>query len=95
MTKDNALHLILQFGRNEEHNLIAEGKKHEAYQIEHARNTLLYALNKSIKRVREVLEDMTNFAISEHGYRLYNPSFFVADDGVRDMVSEFKSKFNR
>lgn len=84
-TKASALYYILKFGRLEEHALIAEGKKHEAYQIEAARTTLLYALTDSLARVRVVLEGM----ISRE-----DVAKFVHDDRTRGLLVELYEKFS-
>lgn len=93
MTRTEALSNILNFGRTEQHALIEEGKHHEAYQIEHARKQMLYALVKSIKAVRELLPQMTSYTIDEDGAWEYNPDTFVQDDFARALVEDFAAKF--
>ena len=94
MKKDTALFLILNFGRQEERSLLAEGKEHEAYQIEHARRTMHYALLESIKHLREVLKLMTEYTVDERGFWQYSPYFFVMDEYTRKLIVDFIIKFD-
>lgn len=93
ITKTTALYMILEFGRTQQHDLISEGKHHEAYQIEHARNQMLYALLDSIKSVREFLPKMTQYTYDEDGVRQYDASYFVFDEYTRNLVKEFAANF--
>ena len=93
MTKVQAMHLVLGFGRDEEHALIAKGEHHQAYQIEHARQQMCYALLESIKNLRTRLDEMTRLEIGEDGVWQYNPYYFVSDGVTRDLVEKFKDKF--
>ena len=95
MTKDKALHMILHFGREKEHMLIAKGETVAAYQIEHARITLHYALNHSIKTVRETLDKMIDMSIAEDGTWEYHPALFVHDEETRKMLSDLREQFNK
>ena len=88
MTKNAALHKILQFGRDEQTSLIEEGLHHEAYQIEHARNRLLYALIVSIKEVRRVLPLMLEGGETEEAILLY-----VHDERTRALIDRFSREF--
>ncbi len=88
MTKNIALHKITQFGRSEQHALIEAGKHHEAYQIEHARNRLLYALVVSIKEVRRVLPLMIDGGETDEAVILR-----VADERTHDLLSAFAADF--
>lgn len=90
MTKSILMHKILQFGRTEQQNLIKADKLHEAYQIEHARNTLLYALLKGIKEVKTVLNAQIEYTIDEKGYCHYAPLAFVSDEFTRNLLTEFR-----
>ena len=93
ITKTTALYKILRFGRAQQHNLIAEGKHHEAYQIEHARNQMLYALMDSIKAVRELLPKMTEYTIDANGIWHYDAARFVSDESTRILINEFAAEF--
>lgn len=93
ITKTTALHKILHFGRTQQHALIAEGKNHEAYQIEHARNQMLYALVDSIKAVRELMPKMTEYIIDANGFWQYDAAHFVSDESTRNLVREFAAEF--
>lgn len=93
MTKVYAMHLVLGFGRDEEHTLIAAGKHTEAYQIEHARQQMAYALLDSIKCLRTRLDEMTRLEIGEDEVWQYNPYYFVSDGYVRELVENFKANF--
>lgn len=89
MTKSKALYKIICFGRKEEHKLIAEGKDHEAYQIEYARNVLLYALQDSVKAVRKSLIEMTTSPDMPD----YKVLAYVWDNFTRGLLEDFKNKF--
>ena len=93
MTKQDAMYMILRFGRAKEYSLLAAGMRDEAHQIKHARDTLLYALLKSIKRVKEVLTEMTEYTIDEDGTWKYNALLFVHHEETRQMLIEFSKKF--
>lgn len=94
MTRFNAMYKILNFGRKEERKLLLEGKTHEAYQIEHARNTLIYFLNENpIKKMFGRIEAMTNYTIDNNGVWQYNPRHFVADEFTRNLLLELKKDF--
>lgn len=93
MKKTTALYHIIEFGKIEERKLRSEGKDHEAYQIEHAREVLHFALLKSIKRVRECLDLMTKYTIDKSGVWEYDGFHFVADEFTRELLNEFKKKF--
>lgn len=85
MTKKDVLYEILKFGKDEQKTLTAQGKLCEAYQFEHARVTLLYALTETIKEVKERLYYMTNY----HEERLL---LYVNDDYVRLQLVELRKK---
>jgi hypothetical protein len=85
-TKTEALYKITQFGRKEEHDLLMEGKQHEAYQIEHARTQLLYALvQNGVAAVQELLYKMT--CIDTDGMN------YVMDNRARDLLAKFYNDF--
>lgn len=87
MTKSTALYKLLNFGRKEEHELIAQGKNHEAYQIEAARKQLMYALLDTLKHARELLNEMCKPLGEAH------PMCYVADDLTRNLLIELKKDF--
>lgn len=95
MEKTTAIYLINNFGINEEIKLIREGKNHEAFQIRHARQQLMYAyaMNTSVYDVKTTLNIMTEYTIDDDGYWNYNPIAFVHDEFTRNLLDEFKSKF--
>lgn len=93
ITKTTALYMILEFGRTQQHDLIAEGKRQEAFNIECARNRMLYALVDSIKAVRELLPKMTQYTYGEDGVRQYDAMDFVFDEYTRNLVKEFAESF--
>lgn len=95
MTKTTALYKVLNFGRQKEHELIREGKSHEAYQIEHARNEMIFALSHSIKLLRIRLVLMTTYSIDKEGYWEYDPEYFVSDEFTRNLVEEFMGQFSK
>lgn len=92
MKKQTALYEILEFARSEERNLLLAGKKHEAYQIEHARRTMHYALLQSVKNFKSVLDKMTEYTVDEGGFKHYDPMFFVSDEYARNLVEDFKKR---
>lgn len=88
ITKREALYKITQFGRCEERSLIEAHRHHEAYQIEHARNRMLYALvDDGIKGVRELLPLMTGAAEER------DPAAYVMDEQTRNLLAEFVQTF--
>lgn len=93
MRKTTALTHILEFGKNEERKLREAGKSHEAYQIEHARDQLNFALLKSIKNVREMLDKMINYTIDGSGFWHYDALNFVQDEYTRSLLAELKKNF--
>lgn len=77
-------------GRKEEQALLMEGKQHEAYQIEHARTQLLYALvQNGVAAVRELLQKMTYIDADGN----YNTMSYVMDDRARDLLAKFYNDF--
>lgn len=94
MNRNDAMHKILNFGAAEQRNFLTAGKTQEAYQIEHARNSLIYCLNGgTIKAVRERLERMTNYTVAANGFWQYDAFSFVFDDFTRDLLVIFKNNF--
>lgn len=88
ITKYQALYKITQFGRTEQHALIESHMYHEAYQIEHARNRMLYELvGSGISGVRKLLPRMIGTA-AEHDALTY-----VADDETRALLIKFSKAF--
>ena len=87
MTKSTALYKLLQFGRKEEHELIKQGKSHDAYQIEAARKKLMYALLDTVKHARALLAEMCKPLGEAH------PMAYVADDFTRNLLIELKQEF--
>lgn len=92
LTKSKALYLVLEFGREEEHKLIEIGSKHDAYQIEHARRTLLYALQDSVKEMLRVLDAQITFTVDDNEVWHYDPCYFVADDMTRHLLYAFRKE---
>lgn len=90
ITKTEALHKITKFGRKEEHALLMEGKQHEAYQIEHARTQMLYALvQDGVAAIEDLLRRMTYIDADAN----YNPMNYVMDDRARDLLAKFYNDF--
>ena len=87
MTKSTALYKLLNFGRKEEHELIAQGKLNDAYQIEAARKQLMYALLDSLKHARALLSEMCKPLNEAH------PMSYVSDNLTRDLLIELKKSF--
>lgn len=93
MKRCDALYKILNFGRKEEKNFLKEGKTHEAYQIESARNQLIYSLALgTIKDVVRLLEDMTEHFRDENNV-LHCAWDYVSDNFTRRLVVDLKKEF--
>lgn len=93
-TRFKAMYAILNFGKQEEKALLMDGKSHEAYQIEYARDRLIYFLNENpVKNVLGKIEAMTDYYIDEKGYRHYDAVNFVADELTRSLLLELKKEF--
>ena len=89
MTRFNAMNKILNFGKQEEKQLLKQGKEHDAYQIEHTRNTLIYFLNQNpIKKVEKMIEKMISDEIDDSNFLCY-----VADELTRNLLVELKKEF--
>lgn len=92
-TKNDAVYHIMRFGRDEERNLIAEGKRSDAFQIEDARRTLVYCLaNNPLKEIGVFIDRMTDHTIDENG-RWHYDGMFVADDLTRELLKDLRQKF--
>lgn len=86
MTRNHTLLTILNFGRNEEHRLIKEGKAHEAYQIEHARKELICFFDvHTIDELKRRLNTMINYSCAGNG-----PLIYVHDDFTRNLLKDLK-----
>lgn len=93
MKRFDAMYEILRFGNKEEKELLMNGKLDEAYQIEHARNMLIYFLNENpVKKIREEIELMTSYTVDEHGHWNYSVGF-VFDEFTRNLLLKLKEKF--
>ncbi len=91
MKRNQMLFKILHFGKSKEKELLENGKRHEAYQIESARDAIVaYFFNHTKKETVELLEKMTFYTVSDNGFYDYDPSHFVADDETRAMVADLK-----
>lgn len=94
MTRNDAMQKILKFGAKEQRDFLAAGKTQEAYQIEAARNKLIYCLNSgTIKVVRERLKKMTNYTVPVNGFWQYDAMHFVFDEFTRNLLVTFKNNF--
>ena len=91
MKRFDVLYSIVNFGRNEERRLIKEGKTHEAYQIEHARNKLIYYFDgHTIKELLERIKEMVTFTIAKDGHWIYNVKCFVSDEFTRELLKDLQ-----
>lgn len=96
MKRFNVLYTIMHFGRDEEKQLIAESKRHEAYQIEHARDTLIYRFSESsIKNTLNTLNLMIEYEIDNNGVWQYHPTLFVHDEFTRNLLIDLRKKLER
>ena len=95
MKRFDAMWVILQFGKYQQRRLYKEGKEHEAFEIEFAREQLILFLNEhGVNEVAERIEEMTGCAIDDKGfYKPYNPKLFVADGRTRELLLELKQIF--
>ena len=94
MKKPLALSLILNFARNEEHDLLREGKERDAFQIESARRTLHRALLKSIDNVSVTLDKMLNFTYDDNGMIVEDTALWVSDMYTRSLLTNFRENWN-
>lgn len=84
MKRINMLYMVVNFGREKEHDLIARHKFEEAYQIERARQQMIYYLFKhSTKDFKNMLYSMFYYRINEDGHQEYKDGYFVADGTTR------------
>lgn len=91
MKRNDILFKFLNFGKNQEKELIEKGKRHKAYKIEHARNEIVYYLfNHTIKETIDFLHKMTFYKMQENGFLDYDGLHFVADDDTRKMLVDLK-----
>ncbi len=94
MKKNDALYYILNFGRQEEKTLLQDGKLTEAYQIEYARNSLVYFLNENpVKKVRDRINAMTSYKVDQNGIWRYNSIYFVMDELTRNLLLKLQERF--
>ncbi len=93
MTRFEAMNKILNFGRNDERRLVLDGRLHDAYQIECARNSLIYFLNENpVKKVRERIEEMVAYTVDGNGYWHYS-NRFVHDEFTRLLLCDLRDCF--
>lgn len=93
MTKRDILFKVQRFGIKEEHDLIRQGKTHEAYQIQYCREVLeRFVCFRSKKEFYKALEDMTTCTTDEKGFRHCEPLAFVAHEFTRNLLIDFKNK---
>ncbi|MBQ9709498.1 MAG: hypothetical protein IJV67_02630 [Clostridia bacterium] len=84
---------ILDFGNKEQKELIALGKDHEAYQIEHARKVLILRFDSgTIAGLLTDIEKMTEYTIDTNGNWNYEPLAFVFDEFTRNLLVELKQE---
>lgn len=96
LTRFDAMFKILNFGRKEEHQLIAEREDAKAYQIEYARNVLIYFLNENaVRDVCGKINKMVEYTIRENGVWEYDAPNFVHDEFTRDLLNKLKGEFER
>jgi hypothetical protein len=83
--------LITRFGTAAQREHLEAQERQEAFNIEHARNTMMHALVfGGVKGVQECFPKMLN-QLDESGH--YNLFHYVADDATRAMVAEFQKEF--
>lgn len=93
MKKRDILFKVQRFGIKEEHELIRQGKAHEAYQIQYHREILeRFVCFRSKKEFYKALEDMTTYTTDEKGFKHYEPLAFVMDEFTRNLLIDFKNK---
>lgn len=93
MTRFEAMNKILNFGRSEERRLVLDGKFFEAYQIQFARDSLIYFLNENpVKKVRERIEEMVAYTVDGNGYWNYS-NRFVHDEFTRLLLCDLRDCF--
>lgn len=94
MKKSLALSLVINFGRDEEHELLKEGRVREAYQIESARRTLHHALIKSANNISITLDKMLNYSHDDNGMVIEDPTLWVSDMYTRSLLAVFRENWN-
>lgn len=96
MTKRDILFKVQRFGIKEEHELIRQGKTHEAYQLQCAREVLeRFVCFRSKKEFYKALDDMTTHTTDEQGLRHYEPLAYVANELTRNLLIDFKNKITK
>ena len=88
LTKTGLILKIMNMGRDEECEMLAEKRRSDAYQIAYARTILLMALTCSIERMKKVLSLMVNYTVSE-GFWQYDPCYFINDKVTRELLKKF------
>ena len=87
MKRDRILYAVVNFGRETEHDLIAKHKFDEAYQIERARDQMIYYLFKhSMKDFKNMLHSMFHYIHNEDGHWEYKAGYFVTDNTTRILL---------
>lgn len=91
MKRYQMLFEILHFGKDREKELLENGKRHEAYQIESARDAIVsFFFDHTKKETIELLDKMTFYTILDNGYYKYDAFHWVADDETREMIIGLK-----
>ena len=90
MKRFDMLREVVNFGIEEEHNLIAKHKFRDAYRIGRARTQMIYYLfEHSMKDFKKMLHSMFYYEINKiSGHRLYNTDYFVTDETTRTLIVE-------
>ena len=87
MKRKDVLYEVVNFGRFEEHELIAKHKFRDAYQIERARTQMIYYLfEHSMKDFKKMLHSMFYYTINEDDHWEYKAGYFVADNTTRILL---------
>jgi hypothetical protein len=94
MKKNLALSLIINFARDEERDLLREGKEQDAFRIESARQMLHRALLKSIDNVSVTLDKMLNFTYDDNGMIVEDTALWASDMYTRSLLTNFRENWN-
>ena len=96
LTRFDAMFAVINFGKKEERALLAEGNADAAYQIEHARNTLMYFLNdNAVKSVSAKIGKMVEYTVRADGVWEYDAASFVSDELTRELLKDLRKVFDR
>lgn len=88
--RDSLLLQVMKFGTCQEKELLKNGKIHEAYQYQHAREKMICTLfNTTIADFFSTVEKMVHCETTSEGILKYDGLWFVSDKNTRDALEAF------